>query len=599
MNNEKLDNQLNLALSADQREREKTLDLDVGYNPAENTWELIVKYSGSLDRIREELNAVIVELMGEYAIVTILESYISRLSDYEEIEFIEKPKRLFTSVSYGRTISCINPLQLGSRPLFGNGILIAVIDSGIDYAHPDFRNQDGTTRILDLWDQSIPAVEGSSITTGDGRELPLGPPEGYRIGTLYTEEMINEALKQRSRPEQLEVVPSVDLSGHGTHVTGIAAGNGRASSGVNRGVAPQSRLLIVKLGNSIGESFPRTTQLMEAMDYVIKKATELKMPIAVNVSFGNNYGSHDGNSLLEGYFNSAANLWKSSIAVGTGNEGSASRHTEGIVGQTNVDGAGRTLVELAVSNFEPALNLQLWKNYYDEFDVELVSPGGASSGPINRVLGTQRFRLEDTEILLYYGEPIPYNRAQEIYFEFIPSDSYITSGIWTIRLIPRKIVNGNYNMWLPTGAAISPLTRFLLPSELTTLTLPSTANRVISVGAYNGRTDSYADFSGRGYTRGNHFVKPDIVAPGVDITSAAPGGGYNSQSGTSMATPFVTGSAALLMEWGIVNGNDPYLYGEKLKAYLISGARQLSAAREYPNPMFGYGALCVENSLPR
>lgn len=201
MPNEKLENQLNLALSVSEAERAKTSDLNVGYSPETNQWELIVKHSGSMNRVREELDIPVVELSDEYAILVIPEYLINRLANYEEIEFIEKPKRLFYEVNQGRTASCINPLQTETYNLFGEGVFVAVIDSGIDYSHPDFRNEDGTTRIIALWDQTIPG----------------SPPEGFAIGTLYTREQINEALAT-PMPQRMEIVPSTDLSGHGTHV---------------------------------------------------------------------------------------------------------------------------------------------------------------------------------------------------------------------------------------------------------------------------------------------------------------------------------------------------------------------------------------------
>jgi subtilisin family serine protease len=570
----KAEDALNLALDVSETTREKSLDLGVGYSPATNTWELIVKYSGSLDRIREELNIPIVELLNEYAIVIIPENLINTLAEFEEIEFIEKPRQISFEVNLGRLVSCINPVQTGVYNLFGEGVYVGIIDSGIDYSHPDFRNEDGTTRIAALWDQTI-----------DGN-----PPQGYAIGTLYTREQINEAL-ETPMPQRLDIVPSSDLSGHGTHVAGIAAGNGRASEGRYRGVASQSELVVVKLGSSIGDSFPRTTQLMQGIDFAIRYALNAEKPIAINISFGNNYGSHTGVSLLESYINSAANIWKNNIIIGTGNEGAAGNHAHGILrmGETST-------VEFAVSDFEFSLNLQIWKNYYDYFDITIIAPNGVRVGPIPRILGTQRFRIAQTEILIYYGDPTPYNPQQEIYIEFIPILNYINSGIWRIELVPRRIVEGNFDMWLPAGGAKSPETRFLLSSEYITLTIPSTAYRAISVGAYDGHTDSYAPFSGRGFTRSNE-IKPDLVAPGVDVMSCAPGGGYTVRSGTSMATPFVTGSVALLMEWGIVRRNDAYLYGEKLKAYLIDGARPLRIEPVYPNRTLGYGALCLENSF--
>jgi subtilisin family serine protease len=412
-------------------------------------------------------------------------------------------------------------------------------------------------------------------------------------GTLFTQEKINEALAQTSKQAQMRIVPSSDTSGHGTHVAGIAAGNGRASEGRNKGVATESELLIVKLGRPISNSFPSTTQLMTAIDFVIRTALKLGKPVAINLSFGNNYGSHDGRSVLENYIDDATGVWKNSIIIGTGNEGASRTHTGGILQNNKVE-----VIEMVIGEAIPGMNLQIWKNYFDDVDISIVHPSGRRVGPIQEILGTQQFRLGETEILLYFGEPQPLNSAQEVYFEFIPTRDFISSGVWKIELTPKKIVVGNYDMWLPATATIGKQSGFLFPMPELTLTTPSTALNAISVGAYDARTDSVASFSGRGYTRDGSYIKPDLVAPGVDITSASPGGGYTVRSGTSMATPFVTGAAALLMQWGIVQGNDPYLYGEKMRAYLIKGTRPLAAFLEYPNPQVGYGALCVRDSIP-
>lgn len=577
MADQKIENLLNLALNATRREREKSLELDVGYSRDDKEWELIVKYSGTLNELRE-IGIQVVELSNEFAILTVPESLVERLADFPQIEYVEKPKRLFFQAANGRRVSCVPPVQNPPFSLFGSGVLVAIIDSGIDYTNPDFRNDDGTTRIRNFWDQTIMG----------------NPPEGYLIGTEFTREQIDEAIKQPTVPMRMQIVPSVDVSGHGTSVAGIAAGNGRGSRGrIYRGVATQSELLVVKLGNPREEGFPRTTELMQAIDYVVRKALFYKQPVAINISFGNTYGSHDGTSLLERFIEDIANIWKSVICIGTGNEGRSAGHKAGIVRENE-----ETVIQLAVQEQEPALNLQIWKAYYDIMDISFVSPSGERIGPIQEVLGTQRFSVGNTELLLYYGEPSPYSTAQEIYVDFLPKEVYINSGIWEIVLTPRKIISGNYAMWLPSENVLNPGTAFLFPTETGTLTTPSTASRTIGVGAYDALTFSYADFSGRGQRGAGRLSKPDIVAPGVNVTAPTTSGTYASFSGTSFATPFVTGGAALMMEWGIIKENDPYLYGEKVKAYMQRGARPLPGFTEYPNPQVGYGALCVRDSIP-
>ena len=572
MADQKLENVLNLALDATEEERDKSLELNVGYNPIDREWDLIVKYSGSLECVRA-LGAQVVEMQNEFAIVTIRESLIDAMSDCPAVEYVEKPKRLFFQIENGKRASCITPVQRPPLSLSGRGVLVAVIDSGIDYANDVFRNADGTTRIRNLWDQTIPG----------------NPPEGYVIGTEYTREEINEALSAPTRQERLQIVPSQDVSGHGTSVAGIAAGN----SDEYQGVAFESELLIVKLGIPREEGFPRTTELIQALDYVVRKALEYQMPVAINLSFGNTYGPHDGSSLLERFIEDIANTWKSVICIGTGNEGNTAGHTSGVL----VD-SEETVIELAVQENSPSLNVQIWKAYFDLVDISLISSSGVRIGPIQEQLGLQRFNVGNTQVLLYYGEPSPFSIDQEIFIDFLPRDTYIDSGVWRIVLTPRDIVNGEYALWLPSQAVLNPGTGFLFPTEERTLTIPSTSYQTIGVGAYDSATFTYADFSGRGPAGPGRRAKPDIVAPGVDITAPIPGGGFEELSGTSFATPFATGGAALLMEWGIERGNDPFLYGEKVKAYFQRGARPFVGITQYPSPLVGYGALCVEESLP-
>lgn len=577
---QKLENLLNLALDADQGERERSEELDVGYDKEENVWELIVKYSGTLEAVRQTARSV-TELLNGYAVIVIEEERIGQLAQLPEVEFIEKPKKLYFQTDVGRQVSCIDIVQDMPLSLRGKGTLIGIVDSGIDYENAEFRNEDGTTRIVSLWDQSV-----------NGR-----PPAGYLAGTEYTREQIDAALATEDKEVRRQMVKTSDVSGHGTAVAGIAAGNGRGSEGRRfRGAAPEAELIIVKMGAPREGGFPRTTELMRGVDYIVRKAVELRRPVAINISFGNTYGSHDGTSLVERFLNDIADMWKNVICIGSGNEGASAGHVSGKVRRQISE-----TVELAVQQREPALSIQIWKSYVDEMGVSVISPSGRQAGPFYEFLGAQRYILGDTELLIYYGEPKPYSVKQEIYLSLLPGKQYIESGVWKIVLTPGRIVDGEYQMWLPTQTSLNMGTAFLQPNSMSTLTIPSTASLAVTVAAYDARTFSYADFSGRGPAgmyEGENVLKPDIAAPGVRVTAPVPGGGYQSFSGTSFAAPFVTGSVALLMEWGIVRGNDPYLYGEKVKAYLRKGAKQLAGYERWPNALLGYGALCVRDSLP-
>lgn len=539
-NSQKQENLLNLALDSTEEERVQSEILNVGFDESTRRWEVIVKYHGDLERIaNEEIDVEI--LLAGYAIVTLPEKYMEALADMEETEYIEKPKSLTYGLFEAKENSCIYPSLQQEKNLTGQGVLMAIIDSGIDYLLPDFQFN-GESRILYLWDQSQPPDETKGQHT----------PAGFRVGTEFNKAQIDAAIqaatKTGNRREALQIVPQQDTSGHGTGVAAVAASSN--SSILLKGVASGCELLIVKLGTTPENDFPGTTQLMRGITYALRKALELNRPLVINLSYGNSYGSHDGTSLLERFLDNASGVGRNVICVGCGNEGAGGGHIEGNV---KVD----DMVELAVAERELTLNIQLWKSYEDRFGVILVSPGRVryevvlSGSP-----GRQEVVLGTTKVLIYVGMPTPYSSLQELFFVFLPTGAYVDSGVWEWQFTPEKIVSGNYQMYLPTVALRNSGTRFFQPTPNLTLTIPSTARAVISVAAYNDTLNAYADFSGRGLPESGQIYldseggKPDLAAPGVGILAAKAGGGTDTYTGTSFAAPMVSGAAALLMEWG-------------------------------------------------
>lgn len=550
MDNEKIENLLQLSLAVTSQERKKSGELSTGYNASENTFQVIVRYVDNLKRV-EEMGIAVDYLLGEYAILNVTKEQIFAIASYDEIIYIEQPKRVYYQVLQGKLVSCITRVQTDSDGLSGEGILVGIIDSGIDFFHPEFI-MDGKTRILTYYDQ----WQGVILEQNQINEIL----QGERAGNLYR-----------------------DNSGHGTAVASVAAGNS--------GVAYQSELVVVKLGNPARDNYFRTSQLMQAINFCIGVARRQRKPIAINLSFGNCYGDHNGTSLIETFIDQVSDLEKVCICVGNGNEGTAGGHYGG-----KINPIEERSIELSVDQFQSSFGIQIWKNFADRFEIILEGPGGERFVIAEDMQGIFQKDLSGTRVLCNASTPVPYRSRQEIYFDLLPLKDYVDGGIWRIRMLPKKIVNGEIDLYLPAQAALSRGTRFLLPSPQRTITIPATARKCISVGAYNSYLDSYAEFSGRGYT----FLdvsKPDILAPGVNIRCAVPGGGYESLTGTSIATPFVTGSCALVMEWGIVKGNDLYLYGEKAKAYLHKGARQLPYLPETPNELSGYGRLCLADSI--
>ncbi len=626
---QKLDSELSLALSLPEEERMRNAVLRSGYDPGNRIWTLLLLYHGSLDEIEAALPVSIVPLLGSYAVIRIPAEKIPALLAFPQVLYLELSRPLYEETITGIAESCMDtvlPVLPGSGTLIGpddsdepdravspgpggslatgegggtltgRGTAIAILDSGVDYRHPDFCTADGATRILTYWDQTLD-YDGMNrygigrifsreeldrlLTVAPDMAADDGAPGGQTVSAPATEAPLPE--------------PSADFSGQGTHVAGICAGNGRASGGRNRGAAPESSLLVVKLRNDADSVFTDYANLMMAVDYVVRFASDAALPLSINISYGSNDGPHDGSGLMERYLNNCIFYGKNVVVTATGNEGISRRHSHVQVSEDT-----QSAVPFSVAPGENSLYLQLFKHYGDTFTYRLSPPDGSGEILIPGRAGIYRFSLGNNLVRLIISDPTPYQSLQELFLVLLPAASglSLSSGVWQFHIQAESVVSGSVNLWLPSREATNAATGFLSPSADGTLTIPSTAANVISVSGYDSTTDTFASFSGRGFLRGPVSDKPDLTAPAVNILSTAPGGGYSIKSGTSMAAPFVSGAASLLMEYGIVQGRDLFLYGEKIKALLQKGARPLPAFSEYPNPSVGWGALCLKDSLP-
>lgn len=501
-------------------------------------------------RLEEELGVSVEILNSSYAIITSSnEEDVNILLTYPEIEFIEKPFILQTQDVQSFSSTGITGFK-NRTGLTGKGTIIGIIDSGIDYTLPVFRDSDGRSKILYYWDQSI---QGN-------------PPEGFREGTLYTNEDINNAI------DGSMYIPISTTSLHGTHVAGICAT-----------IASDARIIVVRVGNIQTDIFSRSTEFMRAIKFILDRALELRMPVTLNISYGSNEGSHRGTSLFEQYIDDMCLFWKNNIVVAAGNNADKGGHKR-IRLQNNITEE----VEFIVGEGERILNINIWPDFVDDFSVHLVNPSNNQTQAISLTSGEIRNTLGETRITGYFYPIAPYSLTRRVTLQ-LSSNTQITPGLWKIVFEPIDIVTGNVNIYLPTSEGLNRNTRFLIPTQELTVTVPGTASRVITVGSFNSRTDIVSIFSGEGDTQLGVF-KPDLLAPGEDIVSFLPGGTSGALTGTSMATPHVTGVCSLFMEWGIVNGNDLFLYSQKLRALLLKGARRLSN-QSYPNNSSGFGFL--------
>ena len=532
------------------------------YSPNNGEIELVVLYGDNFLRFKNSVDAIgakVEDLGYGFGILIIKVSDLNRIIELEGLQYIELPKILYTSAYDSNRASCI-PSVWNNYNLTGEGILVGFLDTGIDYTHNAFKDDEGNTRIEYIYD--------------------------LENGVVYDRNKINEALKSE---DPFSIVPETDLSGHGTHVAGIACAGGNINFD-NYGVAYKSSIAMVKITGENSLRAALSTQLMRGLKFLMDKSNEINKPLVVNISLSTNDGSHNGSSLLEKYIQTFTQLQKAVIVVAAGNEGNSAHHVGGKMKKEED-------LDLNIGDGEKGIILDFFKPVLVDVSVEVISPTGISTGPMGLSESYKERFVGREKIVVYSTGPKPFDIQGQTTISILPLGDTITSGGW--RIIVRKLNNyeGYFDVWLPIAEGLNERTRFLQPSVYNTLGIPATVEGVISVGSYNFLNNNLSAFSGRGVVRPEWLIKPDLVAPGENILSTVEEQGFDTKSGTSMAAPQVSGICALLFEWGIIRNNDPFLYGERIKYYLIKGAKRTIFGEAYPNPDLGYGFVCLDRTM--
>lgn len=464
----------------------------------------------------------------------------------------------------------------------GKGVLVGVLDTGIDYTHPAFIDANGNTKILSIWDQSVNGT----------------PPNHFLYGNEYTSNQINEALMSDS---PYYVVPSRDKNGHGTYVAGVVAGN-KIESADFSGIAPGADLIVVKLKQAKrelmefyqfnpGQTAFQSNDIIQGLHYLAYQAKKLKRPLVVIITCASSEGPHNGNTLLEKAFATYNLVDGIGIICAVGNEATCGHHYRGSVDKKQRS----TYVKLNISTqHSHGLFMNMFSRLPDEVTIEFVDPNGNSAGMVPfKTDEWQSVQIENTSTVInvYYAF-IEERGSQEGIFIRLQDP---LPGIWTLIVHGNILINGQFDIWLPVVEFVSSNTHFLEPDPYITLVNPSTGPGSVSVGAYQQETGSLNTHSGRGFTL-DHQIKPDIIGPGYRIKGPTPNQNYLYGTGTCSSSAITAGVTALFFQWGIVNGNNKDLNTATLTTYYARGATR-TPTMAYPNREWGYGVINPAKTL--
>lgn len=468
--------------------------------------------------------------------------------------------------------------------LDGTGVLIGMVDSGIDYLNPEFIREDGTSRIEVIWDQTV-QVENSN----------------YYVGTEFSNNDINKAIERSKNGENpYDIVPSRDENGHGTKMAGIIGARGYKSE--IRGIANNSNYAVVKLVPS--PNFEKqlrengvpvvpvynSGEVLSGIEFLNEYALKVRKPIVIFIGVGTTIAAHNANNIISRYLTNISDRRGIVIVSGTGNEGGSEGHYSDTIKYTGEENK----IELNISKEMKYFTVLVWVSRPSKMAINVISPSGEESKYISSQVNKEkivRYILINTSLKVNYYDPDIYTGNQVIMLRF----DNIKKGIWTIRLRGDYVLNGSFHIWLYPSKLLPQGTKFLKPNPYNTLTNPSTAVNVVTVAYYNSNNDTSVAESGRGYNV-DGSINPDITTGGVNILTTTPGGNIQAVSGSSVATAIVAGVCSLMLQWGIVDKNDIQMFSTKVRSYLIYGANRKNN-ETYPNRENGFGYLNIKNTF--
>ncbi len=543
----------------------------------ENYADFMFRYGESLDAIKNRFDACVSRINYDTAAVY--------------IPIADIPRNFIHLYGYGAFPNCYGLLDISAVEasgatrvrnipnlnLRGQGVLIGLVDTGIDYTHSVFRKADGTSKVYSIWDQTIQTENGA--------------PQDFFFGTEYTQAQINEALASE---DPLSIVPSTDTDGHGTFLAGIAAGNLDEENDFT-GVVPDAELVVVKLKQAknfirnfwrIPDEVPcfQKNDFMHALKYLVDVANAANRPISIIIGIGTSQGAHDERGALSSYITTLAAQSGVAISIAAGNEGNRGHHYFGTIARD----AEFDTVELKVGPNESGFSMEFWGQTPFTFSFDILSPSGEYIPRIPARLNESRevhFIFEQTVIDIDYQIIESQSGDQLILVRFTTP----AEGIWRFRVYSSGSVELSYHVWLPIHQFITDQTNFIRPDNNVTLTSPANVYIPIVATAYDHNNNSLYLNASRGYTRNNN-IAPSFAAPGINLIGPALNNGFTTSTGTSVAAAHTAGNVAMILEWGIVRGNYVQLSTVEIKNLLIRGAKR-DPSLSYPNRDWGYGIL--------